>query len=164
MTSLPNKAAVREALRAQLTAALERMRHAARESAAAATHPEAKAEGDKDMRSTETSYVARGQAMRAEDLGEDLLKLESRTWPRYGEDTPIDEGALVEIELDDERRRVFLMLSFAGGTELDVNGTRVFVVSPDAPAGAELVGKREGDDLELTLAGRRVEGSIVAVA
>jgi transcription elongation GreA/GreB family factor len=164
MPSLPTKAAVREALRAHLTAALERMLHAARESAAAATHPEAKAEGDKDMRSTETSYVARGQAMRAEDLGEDLLRVESRAWPRFDEDTPIDEGALVAIELEDERRRTFLILSFAGGSELDVDGHRVLVVSPDAPAGAELIGKREGDDIELTLAGRRVEGSIVAVA
>jgi transcription elongation GreA/GreB family factor len=164
MTSLPPKHAVREALRAHLAASLERMRHAARESAAAATHPEAKAEGDKDMRSTETSYVARGQAMRAEDLGEDLLKLEARTWPRYDDETPLDEGALVEIELEDERRRVFLILSYAGGAELDVSGVRVFVVSPDAPAGSELMGKRVGDDLELTLAGRRVEGSITAVA
>src|SRR5690606_17653583 len=68
--ALPDKQAVRDALRAALAKALEAMAEAARQTREGAVHEESRAEGDKDMRSTEQSYLARGQAMRAEALAE----------------------------------------------------------------------------------------------
>jgi len=59
---LPNKKSVRDALRASIAKALESMSEAARQTREGATHEESRAEGDKDMRSTEQSYLARGQA------------------------------------------------------------------------------------------------------
>jgi transcription elongation GreA/GreB family factor len=164
MPVLPPKAAVRAALRDHLAQLLEQMRAAQRETAAAAVHPEAKAEGDKDTRATELSYIARGQAMRAEDLGADLLRLEREGWPRFGPDDPIDVGALVAIELASGQLRVVLVLDVAGGTEVVVDGARIQVLSPAAPLASELLGKRQDDDVELVLGGRRHDGAIVAVA
>ena len=43
----------------RLTAELARVRGQAQREAEAATHEEARAEGDKDMRATEASYIAR---------------------------------------------------------------------------------------------------------
>ena len=78
---LPDKTAVREALEAALERALETMVNAARTTREGAIHEDSRAEGDKDMRSTEQSYLARGQAMRVEELAEQLQRLRTATSP-----------------------------------------------------------------------------------
>ncbi len=160
---LPNKKSVRDALRASIAKALEAMSEAARQTREGATHEESRAEGDKDMRSTEQSYLARGQAMRAEALGEELTRLEATPLRNYGEDDAIGPGALVRVSVD-EAERVFFVVPQGGGTELEVDGVRVTVVTPSSPVGAALIGRRVGDDFELTLRGARREWVIEEVA
>ncbi len=160
---VPDKAAVREALRAALTSALETMASAAAQTREGATHEESRAEGDKDMRSTEQSYLARGQAMRAEELAEQLARLTRLEPCAYGEDDAIGPDALVGVSVDDEER-VFYVVPFGGGTELTVEGVRVTVVTPSSPVGGALVGRRAGDDFELAVRGKRREWTIEALA
>ena len=160
---LPNKKSVRDALRGSIAKALEAMSEAARQTREGATHEESRAEGDKDMRSTEQSYLARGQAMRAEALGEELTRLEATPLRAYGDDDAIGPGALVRVSVD-EAERVFFVVPQGGGTELEVDGVRVTVVTPSSPVGAALIGRRAGDDFELTLRGARREWMIEEVA
>lgn len=160
---LPDKRAVREALRRALEGALEAMAAAAAETRAGAVHEESRAEGDKDMRSTEQSYLARGQAMRAEALAEELARLERLEARAYGEGDPIGPDALVLVCVDDEPR-AFYLVPFGGGTELDVGGARVTVVTPSSPVGAALLGRRAGDDFELAARGALREWVVEAVA
>lgn len=161
--ALPKKTAVRDALRASIAKALEAMADAARQTREGATHEESRAEGDKDMRSTEQSYLARGQAMRAEALGEELTRLEATPIVAYGEDDTIGPGALVRVSVD-EVERVFFVVPQGGGTELEVEGVRVTAVTPSSPVGAALIGRRAGDDFELVLRGARREWVIEEVA
>lgn len=160
---LPDKKAVRDALRASIAKALESMSEAARQTREGATHEESRAEGDKDMRSTEQSYLARGQAMRAEALGEELTRLEATPLRAYGEDDAIGPGALVRVSVD-EAERVFFVVPQGGGTELEVGGVRVTVVTPSSPVGAALIGRRSGEDFELPVRGVRREWVIEEVA
>jgi transcription elongation GreA/GreB family factor len=159
---LPDKAAVHRALREALAKALETMVLAAKDTAEGATHEENRSEGDKDMRATEQSYLARGQAMRAEELAEALSRFEATRMVSFGEDDAIANGALVHVELEDEERVIFLAAQ-GGGTVLDVGGVRVTVVTPSSPMGGALLGKREGDDFELVVRGQKREGAVLAL-
>ena len=159
---LPDKAAVKSALEAALASTLAATRAAAEESRRGATHEESRAEGDKDMRSTEQSYLARGQAMRAEELAEELARLETTTLPAFGPESSIALGALVRV-LVDEAPRVFFVVPWGGGTTLSVGGAEVTVVAPSSPVGRALVGRSAGESFELTARGALREWEIVEV-
>jgi transcription elongation GreA/GreB family factor len=160
---LPNKSAVRDALLGALSKTLAAVVSAAHSAHEGAVHEEARAEGDKDMRSTEQSYLARGQAMRAEELAEQLQRFELAPLRAYEPHDPIGPGALVAVRVDDEER-FFFVLAQGGGTELEVEGVRVTVVTPSSPVGAALTGRRVGDEYELAVRGVMREWSVEAIA
>jgi transcription elongation GreA/GreB family factor len=139
------------ALRTELVAALEEALAAARAAHATAiegaTHPEAKAENDKDTRGLELSYLARGVAQRVADLEvavADVTRLELRT---FAAGAPIAMSALVTVDEDGEEQRFFVAPA-GGGTMLSGN---VQVVTTSSPLGRVLLGKRVDDDVELDL-------------
>jgi transcription elongation GreA/GreB family factor len=151
-SKLPPKSAVREALRALLAEAHARAVSAASATRDGAVHEESRAEGDKDMRSTEQSYLARGQAMRVEELAEQLQRIELAPLREYGEADPIGPFALVRVSVDEEQR-TFFVVPFGGGAELEVSGARITVVTASSPVGAALMGRRAGEDFELRTRG-----------
>ena len=157
---LPNKSAVIEALRAQLARALSSMASAAANTREGVTHEDARAEGDKDMRSTEQSYVARGQAMRVEDLAESLQRFETTAWPSFDSESPLRAGALIGVLVDDEEEKFFFLVPYGGGTTVRIGKVEVTVVTPSSPVGGALLGKRVGDSFELTTRGQMREWSI----
>jgi transcription elongation GreA/GreB family factor len=142
------------ALRTELVAALEEALAAARAAHATAiegaTHPESKAENDKDTRGLEQSYLARGVAQRVVDLEAavaDVTRLELRT---FAGGAPIAMSALVTVDEDGAEQRFFLAPA-GGGTVLSGN---VQVVTTSSPLGRALLGKRVDDDVELKLPGK----------
>ena len=159
---MPDKLAVHAALLRALRASLETMAHAARQSAEGAVHEENRAEGDKDMRATEQSYVARGQAMRVEDLAEQIQRLEATTPRRFGDDDAIASTALVEVAIDGASR-LFYVSAHGGGVQVEVDGVAVTVVTPVSPVGRALSGRRVGDDFELAQRGALRTWDIEAV-
>lgn len=158
-----DKARVRDALLAAMKSALEMTARAAEDARAGATHEENKSEGDKDMRATEQSYLARGQAIRAEELAEQTQRLEVMPLVAFGPSDPIGAGALVRLTVDEEPR-VFFVVPFGGGTELVVGGVKVTVVTPVSPVGQALVGRRAGEDFELMARGAMREWVIESIA
>jgi transcription elongation GreA/GreB family factor len=160
---LPDKLAVRRALEAALERSLETMANAARITREGATHEDSRAEGDKDMRSTEQSYLARGQAMRVEDIAEQLQRLRVTSFASFDADTAIAIGALVLVEIEDDAR-AFFVLPYGGGVALDVDGVELTVVTPSSPVGQALLGKKVGDDFEWRQRGELRGCVVVAVA
>jgi transcription elongation GreA/GreB family factor len=140
-----SKAALRVELVAQLEAALAAATAAHAATVAGATHAEAKPENDKDTRATEQQYLARGQAQRVVELQEALLALANWSPRRFGEDDAIAIGALVTIDEDGDERTLFVAPA-GGGNQLSGG---VQVVTPTSPLGQILLGKQEGDDVEL---------------
>ncbi|NCG19852.1 MAG: transcription elongation factor GreAB [Rhodobacterales bacterium] len=113
-----------------------------------ATNAETKPENKYDTRGLEASYLAGAQSER-------LLVLKQRVRfygvfqaPDFTEDDPIRLGALVCLENDDGVRWVF-MGPEGGGLTLDVDDHRVVVLSPRAPLGCALVGRRVGDGVKI---------------
>jgi transcription elongation GreA/GreB family factor len=160
MAPLPSKQALKEELvlgiKAQL-ATLERAHDAARD---AATHDEAKPENDKDTRALEQSYVARGQAMRVEEVRSGLADVLAMPLRDFGSEHPVALGALVTVEEDDQRR-VFFHAPHGGGTSLA--GGTIQVVTPRSPLGRALLGKHAGDDCQAEVAGRKRELTVANV-
>jgi transcription elongation GreA/GreB family factor len=163
--TLPDKRVLLAAVIDALAETRTMMAAAADDSRRGATHPESRAEGSKDMRSTEQSYLARGQAMRVEELDEHIKRLRYFEPGPYGAESEITVGALVvleDAEGDAEPRLVFL-LPHGGGTEVVVAGQRVTVVTGTSPLGKALIGRYLGDDIELRTQTGKKEQSIVRV-
>ncbi len=152
----------KKALKAELTdileatlSTLEDAHAAAREGA---THEQAKPENDKDTRALEQSYLARGQSMRIEALKAGLAALGAMS---LADAVMARSGALIEAEDDDGATVHFFLAPEGGGTKLKGG---VQVVTPASPLGAALLGKRAGDEVELKLAGKTRQLSVLAVS
>jgi transcription elongation GreA/GreB family factor len=151
-TSLPrplDKRALRDALARALEEACDKLARAQRATAEGVTHEDARAEGDKDMRATEASYVARGQAMRVEALVADLAKVTQLSTRALAPGEPVALSAVVLVE-DDAGRRALFVAPAGGGTVLRVEGREgqgleLAVVTPSSPLGRALVGAVVGD-------------------
>jgi transcription elongation GreA/GreB family factor len=123
------------------------------------THSEAKSESDKDTRAIEQSYVARGQAMRVEELRAGLADVEKMA---SAPAAMIASGALVTVQDEDGAEHRYLVAPSGGGTALA--GGRVQVVTPRSPLGRALCGKRSGDDVDVNIAGKKRAFTITHVA
>ena len=147
MKSPPAKVDVLAALIARVRedlAEAERSQHAAQHGA---THSETRAEGPKDMRSTEASYLARGLAERVESLSEALAVLEAFRPPGLDARDAIALGALVALEDEDGAHSLFLLVPAGGGERLSVEGDPIRTLTPHTPLGRRLLGLAVGDDV-----------------
>jgi len=158
----PEKRRVHEKLIAAMSSTLAQMAQAAEEVRRDATHEEAKPENDKDTRALEQTYLARGQAIRAEALVDELKVLQSMALPIFTEADVIRSGALIALEEEKATRCVFLA-PYGGGTAFEIDGTTVMVVTPVSALGRALLGKRVGDDVEVRVRQNVREYSIAAI-
>lgn len=147
----PTKASrEKEQLRAGLIAALDEALAAARQAHESAMegafHEEAKPENDKDTRGLEQSYLARGVAQRVAELEAAVALVAA--W-NIADGDAVRLGALVTADADGAVHRYFIAPA-GGGTMLGA----VQVITLASPLGKALLGKREGDEVELTLGGK----------
>lgn len=137
-----------EALKSRLESELAKAQKRARDAAEGATHEENRAEGDKDMRATEASYVARGQAGRASEMQEALVRVSALELLQFEPGARIAISALVELDLDGKPLLYFLVPA-GGGEKLQQAGVEVQTLTTQSPLGRALLGLHEGDDCEL---------------
>jgi len=137
-----DKAAIFQIILEELRDELKRRQDAARDAAQSATDEESKAEDKYDTRATESSYLARGQAMQVEELANDLHVLEGFNPPASC--SVARPGALVEVDMSGERMAFFL-LPRAGGMDTTVDGIEITVITPMSPIGEQIQGKFKGD-------------------
>lgn len=150
---------LRAELLARLTEDLQTLERAHRATIAGATHEEAKPENDKDTRALEQSYLARGQAQRVEELRTGLAEVGAFPLRDFA-GVPVALGALVVV--DEDGRESTLFVAPAGGGSYLADGT-VQVVTPRAPLGQALIGRRADEEVEVTIAGRRRKLQVVDV-
>jgi transcription elongation GreA/GreB family factor len=143
-----DKKALLESFKTRLESELAKAHKRARDAAEGATHEENRAEGDKDMRATEASYVARGQAGRVSEMEEALLRVGALQLLSFAPGQRIAMSALVELDLDGKRLFYFLVPA-AGGERLPHAGVEVQTITTQSPLGRVLLGLTEGDDCEL---------------
>lgn len=131
-----------------LEAELGRAKAQAIGAAAGATHTENRPEGIKDMRSTEASYVARGQAERVAKLETALVLLSRMELRTLTSDDAVEMSALVELEHGTARGRYFVAAA-AGGERIEFEGESILTLTPTSPLGRAVIGLYVGDDVEV---------------
>jgi transcription elongation GreA/GreB family factor len=149
-------------LGALLKSELEVAQRLARETAEAANHPEARPDSDKDTRKIELSYLAAGQTARAKELETAVAVVATLPRRRFAAGDAVESGALVELDIEGEAKRV-LLCPVGGGTKLEDPQGEVSVVTPQSPLGRGVLGRTRGDSFELVVAGRNRDVEIVAV-
>lgn len=146
----------------QLCAGRELYSKVAQSSRAEATHEQNKAESKYDTRGLEDSYLARGQSRQLAETEQSIAQFQNLPLLEFGPQAPIQLGALVELRL--KRTTFFYFIGpRAGGTEVELEGKEISVITPQSPLGQQLIGKKQGDRLKLNLGGSLNEYSIVSV-
>ncbi|MGE4579938.1 MAG: transcription elongation factor GreAB [Desulfuromonadales bacterium] len=158
-----NKHQLLQQIIATLQADLAVFSLAARTAHAAATHEECQPDNKYDTTALEASYIAQGQANRAQDIRAALAtysKLELRT---FDDNTPIRLTALVTLEGEDGVRRQVFIGPEAGGLKISDGDDEIVVITPASPMGRSLIGKCVGDEVQTGSAGVRKSLSIEEV-
>lgn len=143
-----NKRTIIQKIIAALAVDLESYTSSAKTAFAAATDEQSKAENKYDTRALEASYLARGQGIQALQIMRAIQHYETMPVRDFIAKAPIDLGALVELSRNGESTFYFVG-PHAGGTELDVDGQCVLVITPGSPMAQQLMGKRCGDGLQI---------------
>ena len=157
-----NKRAVIKKIIARLTDELGIYFRAAQASRAEATHEQSKAESKYDTRGLEASYLAHGQSKQAAELQAAIAEFEKLGARKFADGDAIGIGALVELDIGGESSFYFLGPR-AGGTEVVQDKKEILVITPQSPLGAQLVGRKAGEQLQLTLGGGKQAAKIVSV-
>ena len=157
-----DKQALVAGLRAAIAGDLETATRSARDAAEAATHEENRPENDKDMRSTEASYLARGQAERVRELERSDDALRSLELRPFGPGDAIAAGSLVIVEHGGSST-AYLLAPAGGGIRTTAGGIVVQVVTPRSPLGQALLGRSAGDVTQVAGPGGVREIEIVDV-
>ena len=147
----------------RLEADVRLLLQAARTAHAAATHEENIPDNKYATLALEASYLAQGQANRAQELKLALETYRELRLQNFGAETPIRLTAVVTLEDEDGAERRLFLGPAAGGLKLQAGEGEVMVITPESPLGRQLLGLRCGDSCELEAAGRRREYEIVAV-
>ncbi len=155
------KRTLRDELLARLQADLDRQEQAHRAAIEGATHEEARPENSKDTRALEQSYLARGQALRIEELRRAVIEVAAMPLRGAEPGARVSLGALVTAD-EDGAERVLFVAPWGGGSTLA--GGRVQVVTPTSPLGQALVGREVGDACEVSAGGRARTLELIDVA
>lgn len=111
-----------------------------------ATDEETVPEHKYDTLALEASYLAHGQAMRAEECERELSQMKQLSIPTNMEHVAL--GCLVCLLDDSDECQWFFIAPCAGGLKVDYQQQRVMVVTLASPLGKALKGKSIGDDVD----------------
>ncbi len=149
MSTVVDKQEVLDILRSLLEEDLEVIIASQLESQAGATHSENKAEGDKDMRATESSYLARGLAKRVGELRSSVSTLSTLRLREFGPESVAALTALVTVEDEEGDQLLYFIAPGGGGIVVEVGQQKISVVTPNSPVGMALIGRYVDDEVEL---------------
>jgi transcription elongation GreA/GreB family factor len=111
----------------------------------ASIHEENIPDNKYDTLSLEASYVAQGQANRAQELKRALHSYQTLTLQQFDADAQIRLTALVTLEAEDGETRTLFIGPQEGGLKLETDGEEIVVITAGSPLGNELIGKCVGD-------------------
>lgn len=146
----------------QIDAEIATMTRIAKDAADAVSHEDNRAEGSKDMRSTEASYIARGQAERAVELERSRNRLSALELKTFGEKSGIEATALVHL-LHQKQSGWYFLLPAGGGRRITHAGVTIHTITATSPLGSALLGLSVGDEAEVPTPGAPKLYEVVAV-
>jgi transcription elongation GreA/GreB family factor len=128
-----------------------------------ATHSENIAANKYDTLAVEAAYLAHGQSMRIAELKQSIALYQHFQRPAFNARATIELGALVCIEDDQGQQRRFLIGPAAGGLSIDSEQGAIQVITPAAPLGQALIGKRVDDEVDWQVNQRKVSYSVMTI-
>lgn len=134
---------------------------AAKTAHAAATHEENLPDNKYDTLALEASYIAQGQANRAQELRQSIEIYKQLPTEVSGD--VIGVTSLVTIEDDNGTVKVVFIGPVEGGLKFTFEQTDITVITPASPLGRELLGKYVGETVVTGYGTHRAEYEIVAV-
>ncbi len=146
-----------------LSADLMVLSTASRAAHAAATHAECLPDNKYDTTALEASYIAQGQANRAQEIRVALECYRTLTLHDFDCDTPIRLTALVTLEDGEGRMRRLFLGPQAGGMKIADGDGEVVVITPASPLGRSLLGLRTGDEVKFGDDATAASFAVVAV-
>ena len=157
-----NKELLRTQIVAKLRADHQLLLQAAKSSHDAATHEDNVPDSKYETLALEASYIAQGQANRAEQIRRTIDIYRQMGLQTFSEQTPIRLSALVLLEDEAGRQRQVFLGPAAGGLKLEHQGQEIMLITPESPLGRQLLGAQAGDSFELEGAAAR-EYEIISV-
>ena len=128
-----------------------------------ATHAENIAENKYDTLGLEASYLATGQARRAEAIRQALASWRQFRPLPYDAGKGVQLGAVVCLLDADDNRQLLFLGPDGGSMKLVADGFLVQVVSSDAPLGRAVLGRCEGDEVSIQIAATRQQFELLRV-
>lgn len=157
-----NKSVLLQSIIEKLSADLNLFTTAARAAHEAATHEENQPDNKYDTLALEASYVAQGQANRAQELRRSI-EIYRQLKPHGSHLESVRLTSLVTLEDADSKKRSLFVGPAEGGLKLLYGDEEIVVITPGSPLGRELIGKIAGDTVEIETGGTRAEYEIVEV-
>jgi transcription elongation GreA/GreB family factor len=160
-----NKADLLRLIIDQLTHDLAIQFNAALAAHEASTHEENIPDNKYETLALEASYVAQGQANRAQEIRRALEAYKQLTLLHYDDNSSIGLTALVTLAGHDDTTRTFFIGPLVGGMKLVAprTGTEIMVITPASPLGSELIGRGVGDLVRLRVGAGTREFEIAEV-
>jgi len=156
-----NKNPLIESIIARLKHNQELLLKAARTAHQAATDPENRPDNKYETLALESSYIAQGQANRAQELQQALDLYSNLTVRQFSDTDQVYLTALVVLESAKGNRRTLFLGPAAGGLKVDLNNNEVVVITPDSPLGRDLIGKEVGDVIEIKVGNSLIEYELI---
>ncbi|EJF69248.1 MULTISPECIES: GreA/GreB family elongation factor [unclassified Pseudomonas] len=158
-----NKHAIHQLVLDKLAVDLDIAQRAAQTAYETATHEENIAENKYDTLGLEASYLAAGQARRVEEIRQALTLCQNMQLRAYDDQRGIEVGALLGLADENDRQQWLFLAPDGAGLKVDVVGQPVTVITPRSPLGKSLLGKFEGDEVEILVGGARQQFAVTEV-
>ncbi|MDN3609221.1 GreA/GreB family elongation factor [Vibrio ostreicida] len=140
-----NKPALLQTILAEMNRALAIANRATQRAIESATDEETIAEHKYDTLALEASYLAHGQAVRAQKYEGEINLMNALSLPQDSDE--VRHGTLVTVVDGDNKIQHFFTAPCAGGLTVQFGGMEIMVVTFDSPIGQSLKGKRVGDEV-----------------
>lgn len=127
----------------------------------ASTHEENIPDNKYETLALEASYLAQGQANRAQEIRRALEAYKQLLLQPFDDDSSIRLTALVTLAGDDDTSRTVFIGPLEGGMKVCDQHAEIVVITPASPLGKDLIGKSVGDTVRIGNGGKTFE--IVAV-
>ncbi|MDY7565959.1 GreA/GreB family elongation factor [Pseudomonas sp. RTC3] len=158
-----NKQSVLELIIARLVIDLDVAQRAAQTAYETATHEENIAENKYDTLGLEASYLAAGQARRVEEIRQSLVLFQNLSLRPFDEQRGIQIGDLLSLEAGNGSQQQLFLGPDAAGLKIYLGDVLITVITTRAPLGQNLLGKAEGDVVEITINGARQSFEVTQV-
>jgi len=129
----------------------------------ASTHEENIPDNKYETLALEASYVAQGQANRAQEIRRALEVYKQLTLQHFDDSSAIGLTALVTLSDANDNARTLFIGPLEGGMKLVLQQTEIVVITPASPLGRDLIGKSTGDSVHIGIGRERNEFEIVEV-